>query len=470
MAWPFGGKSTIIGSRDPGAIYLGRYWNAEKKRVEGKLRYGGERHVTILGPNGSGKGACLLIPNLLELEGKSLIVMDPKGQNAAVTAKWRSKVSKVHVLNPFNLLTSTYRDLKSAGFNPLLSLDPDSSTFVDDASGIAEALIRIESKEPHFDQSAQSLVLAFIMHEVMEAKRDKRDPLLENVRMLMMQPDEYERGPDGKSHLVRGLRITAASMCVKDGPIVESLIGRFVRGNDEMASIQSTADTQLRWLLSGPMRKDLRTGTIDFAKLKDEPTTIYVVLPAEYMETHSAWLRLVMTVALRSLYRPGGVPVLFMLDEFAHLGRLRPIETAFGLARGYGVQMMPVLQSLTQLKTLYESNHELFLGQSGAVAGFGPNDWTTAEWMSRRSGVNSIRQPTINASQNPGGANTSEGEGYGRRQYLMEQNLFNLGDGFGNVWMAGYARPIPVYLPPYWDVDTWARRARPDPYHFGKAA
>jgi hypothetical protein len=76
---------------------------------------------------------------------------------------------------------------------------------------------------------------------------------------------------------------------------------------------------------------------------------------------------------------------------------------------------MPVLQSLIQLKHLYEEAYENFLGQSGAIVGLTPNDWTTADWMSRRSGENTIRQPTVNTNQNPGGIGTSMGEGYGRR-------------------------------------------------------
>lgn len=468
MAWPFG--KSILGSGDPGAIYLGRYWNAEKKRVEGKLQYGGERHIVVLGPNRSGKGARLLIPNLLQLTGKSIIVMDPKGQNAAVTAEWRRKVSNVVILNPFGLLTSIYPDLKSAGFNALISLFPDEATFFDNSTGLAEALIRIEGKDPHWPESAQALVLAFILWEMLCAEREGRPPSLEHVRMLMTQPDVYRPDSKGKSRLVSGLRMTADEMVKHGGPLIRSLIGRFTRGHDEVASIQSTADTQTRWLLSAPMLDDMRNSNFQFGKMKDEPTTVYVILPAEYMETHSAWLRLVMTVALRALYRPGGRPVLFMLDEFAHLGRLRPIETALGLASGYRVQMMPVLQSLTQLKTLYESNYENFLGQAGAVAGLTPNDRPTAEWMSQRSGETTIRQPNVNMNQNAGGAGSSMGEGYGRRPYLMPQDLFGMREGFGLIWAAGQSRPIPTYMPPYWHVEKWAKRARPDPYHLGRAA
>ena len=37
-------------------------------------------------------------------------------------------------------------------------------------------------------------------------------------------------------------------------------------------------------------------------------------------------------------------PVLFLLDEFAALGHLAPVERAMGLMAGYGVQLWPILQ------------------------------------------------------------------------------------------------------------------------------
>jgi hypothetical protein len=54
---------------------------------------------------------------------------------------------------------------------------------------------------------------------------------------------------------------------------------------------------------------------VDFSKLKEKPTTVYVILPAERMRTHSVWLRLVIVSALRALYRPGGLRTLFLIDE-----------------------------------------------------------------------------------------------------------------------------------------------------------
>lgn len=59
-----------------------------------------------------------------------------------------------------------------------------------------------------------------------------------------------------------------------------------------------------------------------------------------------------MTDLARSSVQPPA-PVLFLLDEFAALGRLEPVERAMGLMAGYGVQLWPILQDLHQLRDTY---------------------------------------------------------------------------------------------------------------------
>jgi len=158
---------------------------------------------------------------------------------------------------------------------------------------------------------------------------------------------------------------------------IANLAARFIREfTNETAGIQSTVNTQTGWILSEPMASDLARNRVDFRALKRKPCTVYVILPAEteWLREHSIWLRLVITSALRSLYSPRGVPVLFMLDEFAQLGHLGPIEDALGQARGYGVALWPMLQDYNQLRDLYKDRAETFAGRSGAVFGFAPND------------------------------------------------------------------------------------------------
>jgi type IV secretion system protein VirD4 len=459
-------RKTASPSGDTSAIYLGRHLDLAAGKAGAELPYTGERHLLLFGPNGSGKGTRLLVNNLLRLRDRSVVVIDPKGELTAITSAYRRTVGEVVILNPFDVL-----ELGSAGFNPLASLDPDSSTFVDDAAGLAEALVKIDpnEKDPHWSDSARGLLTALIMWEAKLAREEGRTPSMEQVRYLLTQPNEYERDENGKSRLVAGLRITAGRMAARGGFEIESLIARFLRDTEEIASIQSTADRHTAWMLSPLMRANMAENGIDFAALKERPITVYLILPAERMRTHSVWLRLVIVSALRALYKPGGLKTLFMLDEFAQLGHLAPMEDAFGLVRGFGVQIWPVLQDLNQLKALYKERWETFVGNAGVVQAFAPNDLTTAEWMSQRAGDTTVAAAGYNRGDqhsDAGHGSASSGLSYSqqRRRLFLPQELIDLPAGSGLLWASGSSKSVPFHAPSYWETDCRSR-AKANPYY-----
>lgn len=161
----------------PDSLYLGRM--VVEGRADQKLQYEGPLHSILFGPNGVGKGMRLLVPNLLTLRGKSVVVIDPKGQLAAMTALQRHRMGDdVKIIDPFGIVAgivqsnpAAYRDLfaaelvHSAGFNPLDLLDPNSSSFYEDAAILAEAMIEVSGNDPHWGQSAQGLMAGLIMWE-----------------------------------------------------------------------------------------------------------------------------------------------------------------------------------------------------------------------------------------------------------------------------------------------------------------
>lgn len=451
---------------DNDGITLGRHYDDAGQRVGEKIPYQGERHLLLFGPTGTGKGTRFLIPNLLTMKDRSIIVIDPKGELAAVTAAYRRTVGDVVMLNPFDVL-----GLGSEGFNPLAALDPESPYFYDDAAGLGEALIKIDSKDPHWTESAQGLVVALIMWEKLQ-RGDAAN--LENIREMLTEPDRWESyvGDDGKPHerLVGGLRHTAWQMVVDGGYEIESLASRFAgRDTNELASIRSTGDTQTRWLLSKPMRDDLKKPGVDFGKLKDKPTTVYVILPAERMRTHSVWLRLVVVSALRALYRPGGLRTLFLIDEMPALGHLGPLEDAFGLVRGYNLQITGICQDLSQLKALYSERWESFLANAGVVQGFAPNDLTTADWMSRRAGQTTLIAANTSENLSPATGQKSEGMSWSQiaRALYLPQELMGFAEGTGLFWLAGMANGVRFFAPPYWKIEQCAKRAAANPYYNG---
>jgi len=83
---------------------------------------------------------------------------------------------------------------------------------------------------------------------------------------------------------------------------------------------------------------------------------------------------------------PPTAPTLFLLDEFAALGRLEAVERAMGLMADYGLQLWPILQDMSQLKDLYGARANTFIANAGVQQVFGVNDYETAKWLSQTMG------------------------------------------------------------------------------------
>jgi type IV secretion system protein VirD4 len=99
------------------------------------LRFPRDGIVQVFAATGAGKGLGIVVPTLLDYPG-SIVCTDPKGENFAITARYRSTLGPVVMLNPTDLQNSHC-------FNPLDTIRPDHE--VDDAKELARLLIRIRT-------------------------------------------------------------------------------------------------------------------------------------------------------------------------------------------------------------------------------------------------------------------------------------------------------------------------------------
>jgi type IV secretion system protein VirD4 len=249
--------------------------------------------------------------------------------------------------------------------------------------------------------------------------------------------------------------------------------GQFTDWNEEIQSIASSAKRQTEFLDDDEIADDISRCSIDFLEMKKRPVTVYLILPPQMMMRHARWLRLLLTSALNACMRerqPNEPRVLFMLDEFAALGHLQIIETVWALVRGYGIQIMPILQDLNQLKDLYKDRWETFIGMAGTVFSFGPNDHTTAEWLSRRAGertevVKGFNQGTSTGGQ--GSSNTGVSVQQVKVPLLPPHKLFGMATGQTLIAIAGLSNIVSGYAPGYWEIARCVERAQRNPYFHG---
>ncbi len=173
------------------------------------------------------------------------------------------------------------------------------------------------------------------------------------------------------------------------------------KAENDRSGVLSTAHSHTNFLDSPRMARVLRRSTVDLSVLKRKAVSIYLILPTDRMDGYARWLRLMIASALIAIGRIRGQPkdrVLFLLDEFAHLGRMPPVQQGIGLAGGFGVTFWLVVQDLSQLRSIYRDSAPTFLANVDVLQAFGIRDWETAEYLSKMTGEATILVESENES------------------------------------------------------------------------
>ena len=402
-------------------------------------------HLLTVGSTRSGKGVSLIVPNLTRMGafGGSWVVIDPKGENAAITARiHRENGRRVVMLNPWDLLS-----LGTSAFNPLDLVDPNSPNLSDDVAMIAETIVPITvGKDDHFNDRARAVIGGLLVHLLTASKEEKTLATL--WRWLRMPAPDWDAlmvEMGGNAHPVGGdIARTTAFDCVTMAE----------RSEREFGSIMSTCNKWTDFLKSPALRRDLASGgTFSPGDLTDGNTTVFVIIPADRLKTHAQWLRLVVSTLLRAVVRNPNKDVCFLLDEFYALGYLSEVETALGTYAGYGVHLWPILQNLVQLRDVYGNNWENFISSCSVRHFLTVSDNTTANYVSAMFGTMSV--PTFDKL---GGISGATG------RPLVSPDELRRASGDTMFVVVDQLPPARMRRLPYFDALTEGKDYDPNPY------
>jgi type IV secretion system protein VirD4 len=383
----------------------------ENRRGGQLLRYAGQAHLLTIAPTRSGKGVGAIIPNLLTAD-RSVFCIDPKGENARITARARAKFGPVYVLDPFDISGQP-----SAAFNPLAGLEPDSLDLAEDAALLADALVHDppgQVGEAHWNEEAKALIAGLILYVVCEERTEART--LATVReLLTLSPGDF-------AATLKIMQETTGA-----GGLIRRAANRhLVKSEREASGVLSSAQRHTHFLDSARINQTMASSDFRFADLKEAKATVFLVLPPERLDAYSRWLRLMVAQAIHDLARSPArpaAPVLFLLDEFAALGRLEPVERAFGLMAGYGLQLWPILQDMHQLWSTYGERAGTFVSNAGIVQIFNVADVETASWVSKSIGATTMTYQTTGTSTSRGGMQLFETKSASVSTHLSRREL-----------------------------------------------
>lgn len=394
--------------------------------TETALGYNDKKHICLVAGTRGGKGTSVIIPNLCTWLG-SVVVIDPKAENATVTAARRGKGSEfceglgqaVHVLDPFR--SASVDEEYRSSYNPLDVLDPDNPEIIDLAAIIADALVvvREQSPEPFWNESARGMVKALILHVATSSRYEGRRNLVTLRELLTrgdwksvqaLQETEYEKIPSAQQLLWQEVQCNEALNGVVSG-LGDTYLNMLQKNDRGFDGVLQTAVTNTEFLDSPGLQECLKQSDFALSDLKTDErgVSVYLSLPQRYMPTHYRWLRMMISLITSQMETTKGKPkcghdVLMVLDEFAGLKHMESIENAVAQIAGYGVRMFFVLQSLEQLKGTYKDKWQTFLANTGLKIFFGLDaaDQLTAPHISKMLGETEVRRDTATSSQTTG--------------------------------------------------------------------
>ncbi|MGQ0532252.1 MAG: type IV secretory system conjugative DNA transfer family protein [Caulobacteraceae bacterium] len=321
--------------------------------------FGEDRHLVTIAPTGAGKGRGVIIPNLLRFEG-SCIVIDPKGETWHVTSRRRKEMGQeVRLLDPFGAVSK-----RTDALNPFDLFYRPGALLDADAEMLASLLAGDVGfhKEPFWDNWGRSLMAGVIAAVAETAPKAERH--FGKVREILMSDDAvYNLAAliEGHDNLNRLSKQNISSFL----PITEQT----------RSGILSTAQSYLKVVNSDSALRSLSKSTISLdAVRRGDPMTIYIVIPPDKLESHGALLRLwvgaLMLTVMGRKRRPKR-STLFLLDECAQLGEFGPLRQSMTLLRGYGLQVWPFFQDLSQLQRLYPKDWRTIFNNAGVFQLFG---------------------------------------------------------------------------------------------------
>ncbi len=392
-------------------VYVGG-WCREGNHRLNYLRHNGPEHILAFAPTRSGKGVGLVIPTLLAWE-ESAVVYDIKGENWAKTAGFRRQQGNLC------FKVSPVEDGNSSRFNPLGEVRLFTPRDVSDAQNIANMIVRTGEDSPqerYWQDAAASITTGMILHVCYEAALEKRVACLADLSHVFTRPGssfrdtlgellnfEHDPGFPHGWHMPSGGRTSTH-------PVVREKVQEMLDKEDrDFGGVLSTAKTALT-LYSDPLvarNTSASDFSIDDLVNHELPVSLYLVVPPSDKIRLRPLIRLMFTMTVNRLtermlfegaeQKSNKHRLLLLIDEFPSLNRMDIFADALSYMAGYGLKAYLITQDIRQIVDAYGNNESIVSNCHVRIA-FAPNQFETADLLSKMTGTTTVAKASYNYS------------------------------------------------------------------------
>ncbi|WP_439646897.1 type IV secretory system conjugative DNA transfer family protein [Novosphingobium lentum] len=385
------------------------------------LVFGGTEHVLLEAPTRAGKGVGVVIPNLLSWA-DSVVVLDVKRENWDITAGFRARHGQaVYLFDPLD------PEGRTARYNPLSFIDRlDDVDVVNELQKIGGMLFPAPEKaDPFWAEAARA---AFVgVGALVAANPALPFTIGEIYRRLTAGDPKVELPKVVEEAQKRGQRLSQA--CV-------SALSDFTSASDNTFSgIKQTITSKLSLWLNPYVDAATSETDFDLRQVRRERISIYLGVSPDNIDriapVYNLFLQQLIDLNTRELPASGGqVPVLLLLDEFARLGKAPVIASAFSYVAGYGLRLLPVIQSRSQPRGIYGADvTDEIIANCGLEVVFTPKELRVANELSERLGFFTMNVKSKSRTIHGMLANRSISESDQRRALMMPQELMQMPKG-----------------------------------------
>ena len=394
------------------------------------------KNVLVVGGSGSGKTRFWLKPNLLQCH-SSYVVTDPKGTIVLECGQAMLKNGyKVKVLNTINFK-------KSMHYNPF--------TYVHSEKDILKLVTTLMTNtkgegsggDPFWEKSERLLLTALIAYLHYEAPVEEQNfaTLLEMLNtMQVLEDDEEYQNPVDLLFEELGKK-KPNSFAVRQYKLYKLAAGKTAK------SILISCGARLAPFDIKELRNLMEYDELELDTLGDQKTALFVIL-SDTDSTFNFVAALMYSQLFNLLcdkaddFYGGRLPVhvRLILDEFANIGQIPNFDKLIATIRSREISASIILQSQSQLKTIYKDAADTIVGNCDSTLFLGGKEKSTLKEISELLGKETI--DLYNQSENRG-SQVSHGLSYQKLgKELMTQDELAVMDGGKCIFMLRGVRPF----------------------------
>lgn len=408
------------------------------KKMSPLVCHSGRTNTLLIAPTRAGKGVSCIIPTCLNygipykewdkkthsyaVKGRgSIVVFDPKGENFAATAGYRSKFSKIIPFRPLD------PDGNTARYNPIWEIPDNPNEAFAWADSIGEIFFRASDAKSasdgatqYFNNTARDIFSGVVLHVRFSKDIPFREKNLAKVLEIFSNStkeeeekagkkendDDDEKGGPGAEMLKKMIESDHGDERIHK--LIEQAAKRsMIQTPKERASTYSTVFSKIS-LFQDPLLANATScsdfSVDDFINGKNG-ISLYLIVPYNHITRISPIFRMLITFMIKK-FSAGETnandvklknPCLFLLDEFPVLGYFPDIAQNAGILAGYGVTFFIVCQALNQIINVYGENHP-FLDHCKTIILYAPGSIKDARTFSECIGNRSVLLDNISAS------------------------------------------------------------------------